>query len=263
MWVHVVWTTLIEFYFNNMLNMKKFLICLSALFLTVPTFAQSDDGDDDVVVRIEKSNAFFIGPKVGGTLSTMSDPDECDLYDGSGISLSGGIAMKVRFGRATSNSAGGTGYFGVGVELKYSQKSMKTVGIDEEGEENAKLNISYFEVPVYVQVYPFAKNSSVNTLYVELGAAVAGTLSRSPKTLMVNNPNDTYDSVVYHLDDGDSKLSGMDIRPLVGIGYTIPGTGFDINARYYLGMSELAENFACKINNFEVSLAWMFNIGKF
>lgn len=242
--------------------MKKLLICMSALFLTVPMFAQSDE-DDDNVVRIEKSNAFFIGPKVGGTLSTMSDPDECDLYDGSGISFSGGIAMKARFGKATPNSVGGTGYFGVGLELKYSQKSVKTVGIDEDGEENAKLNISWFEVPVYVQVYPFTKTSSFNSLYVELGASIAGTLSRSPEKLTVISPNETYSSVVYHLDDDDSKLSGMDIRPLVGIGYTIPGTGLDINVRYYLGMSELAENFACKINNFEVSLAWMFNIGKF
>lgn len=243
--------------------MKNFLICLSALFLTAPVFAQSDEGDDEELVFIERSNAFFIGPKVGGTLSTMSDPDECDLYDGSGISFSGGIALKARFGKATSNSTGGTGYLGVGLELKYSQKSVKTIGVDEDGKENAKLNTSWFEVPVYLQVYPFAKISSVNTLYVELGASIAGTLSRSPETLTVTNPNDTYASVVYHLDDGDSQLSGMDIRPLVGIGYTIPGTGLDINARYYLGMSELAENFACKINNFELSLAWMFNIGKF
>lgn len=244
--------------------MKRILIIFAALFTIMPAFAQSDDGEEGFFVGAkEKANAFFIGPKIGGVLSTMTQPDECDLYDSSDFGFSAGLAMKARFGRATENSDGGTGFWGIGLELKYKQNSVKTIGTDEDGNENAKLTIGYFEVPVSIQLYPLAANRAMNSLYIELGASFAGTMSRSPKSLTVSNPNSEYSSITYHIDSNGSKLKGMDIRPLAGIGYTIPGTGLDMNARYYLGMSKLAENFVCKMNSFEVSLSWMFNAGKF
>lgn len=243
--------------------MKKFLFFIVALALTVPGFAQSDDGEEDLPPTIGKSNAFFIGLKVGGTLTTMSQPNEGKLYDGSDFGYSGGLVMKSRFGQASENSVGGTGYFAAGLELKYKLNSVKTLGTDEGEKANAKLSVSYFEVPVYAHIYPFAKSPSLNTFYVEFGASFAGTLSRSPKSLTLDDPNADYSQVTYKLDVDGSKLKGLDVRPLAGIGYTIPNTGLDLNARYYLGTSELAGNFPCKMNNVEVSLAWLFNIGKF
>ena len=221
--------------------MKKILFFIAALSLSVPGFAQSDDGEDDLIsTGKEKSNAFFLGPKVGGTMTSMTQPDEGKLYD-----------------------VGGTGYFGAGLELKYKLNSVKTLGTDESGNENAKMSIGYFEVPVFAHIYPLAKSPSLNSLYVELGAAFAGTLSRSPKSLTLNNPSADYSQVTYNLDANGSKLKGMDVRPFAGLGYTIPNTGLDINVRYYIGTSELAGNFPCKMNTLEVSLAWLFNIGKF
>lgn len=243
--------------------MKKHLFFVLALAIAMPGFAQSDDGEDDFVPSKEKSSAFFLGFKVGGTMTTMTQPDEGNLYDTSGWGFSGGLALKSRFGRASENSVGGTGYFGVGVELKYLQNTVKTLGVDESGKENADLSIGYFDVPVYAQIYPFSKSPGLNPLYVELGAAFVGTLSRSPKTLTLNNPSEEYSSVTYNLDTDNSTLKGMDVRPLVGIGYTIPNTGLDINDRYHFGMSELAGNFPCKLNTVEVSVAWLFNLGKF
>lgn len=243
--------------------MKKHLFFVLALAIAMPGFAQSDDGEDDFIPSKEKSSAFFLGLKVGGTMTTMTQPDEGNLYDTSGWGFSGGLALKSRFGRASENSVGGTGYFGVGVELKYLQNTVKTLGVDESGKENADLSIGYFDVPVYAQIYPFSKSPGLNPLYVELGAAFVGTLSRSPKTLTLNNPSEEYSSVTYNLDTDNSTLKGMDVRPLVGIGYTIPNTGLDINARYHFGVSELAENFPCKLNTVEVSVAWFFSLGKF
>lgn len=240
--------------------MRKILFFLAALSMTVPGFAQSDDGEEDFVLAKEKSNAIFIGVKAGGTLSSMSQPNEGKLYDGSDFGFSGGLVFKSRFGKASENSVGGTGYFAAGVELKYKAVSVKTFGTDEEGEDNAKLSLGYFEVPVYAQVYPFAKMPSLNTLYIEAGVAFAGTMSRSPKSLTLQDANS---KVTYNLDTDGSKLKGMDVRPLAGIGYTIPNTGLDISARYYLSTSDLAGNFPCKINTFEVSLAWLFNVGRF
>lgn len=243
--------------------MKKHLFFVLALTIAMPGFAQSDDGEDDFIPSKEKSSAFFLGLKVGGTMTTMTQPDEGNLYDTSGWGFSGGLALKSRFGRASENSVGGTGYFGIGVELKYLQNTVKTLGVDESGKENADLSIGYFDVPVYAQIYPFAKSPGLNPLYMELGAAFVGTLSRSPKTLTLNNPSEEYSSVTYNLDTDNSTLKGMDVRLLVGIGYTIPNTGLDINARYHFGMSKLAGNFPCKLNTVEVSVAWFFSLGKF
>ena len=67
----------------------------------------------------------------------------------------------------------------------------------------------------------------------------------------------------FNIDNNGSKVKGMDVRPLVGLGYTIPNTGLDINARYYIGTSDLSSSFKSKMNSFEVSLAWLFNASRF
>ena len=243
--------------------MKKLLFFVTALSISVPGFAQSDDGEEEFFLTKEKRNAFFLGLKAGGTMTSMTQPDEGKLYDASDFGFSGGLVLKARFGEASENSVGGTGYFGAGVELKYKLNSVKTFGTDESGKENANLSVGFFEAPVYVQIYPLAKSPSLNSLYIELGAAFAGTISRSPKSLTLYNPSADYSQVTYNMDTNGSKLKGMDVRPLAGIGYTIPNTGLDINTRYYIGTSELAGNFPCKMKTLELSLAWLFNIGKF
>lgn len=243
--------------------MKKLSFTLMALLFVMPTFAQSDDGEEIGNVVKAKNNAFFLGPKAGVTMTTMTQPDEGKLFDKSDIGFSAGLALKTRFGKATPNSEGGTGFLGLGLEFKYMQNKAKTIATDENGNQNASLSVSYFEAPVYVQFYPMAKSNAMNNLYIEVGAAFVGTLSRSPKTLTVYEPSADYSQVTYKLDADGSKLKGMDVRPMAGIGYTIPGTGLDINARYYLGMSKMAENFKSKMNTLEVSLSWMFNIAKF
>lgn len=242
--------------------MKKIFFLIMALISVAPVFAQ-DDGEELIITTKEKSNAFFIGPKIGGTMTTMTQPNEGKLYDGSAFGLSGGLAMNMRFGKASESSPAGTGYFAAGLELKYRQSVVKTLGTDEGGKENVNLSLSYFDVPVYVHIHPLAKARSMNTFYVELGASFGGTLGRSPKSLTVINPSADISSVTYNIDADGSKLKGMDVRPLVGLGYTIPNTGMDINARYFIGTSELAGNFPCKMSSLEISLSWMFNVAKF
>lgn len=245
--------------------MKKLVFLFCALFVCAPSMAQYDEFEDDGIVEVgakPKKHAFFLGPKAGVTMTSMSQPNECDLYDGMGIGFSAGLAAKARFCRATESSPAGTGFWGVGMELKYKINNVKTIGTDESGKQNANMSLGYFEVPIYAHVYPFAKSSAMNSFYVELGASIAGVISRSPKSLTVLDANGQYDVVNYLFDAGNSKLKGMDIRPMIGLGYTVPGTGLDVNARYYIGTSELAGNFPCKMNSFEVSLAYMFKLGK-
>ena len=244
--------------------MKKILMMSACLLASTMAWAQTEDVEIPVPQPGSGSSfAISIGPKISGVMTTMTQPDQSDLYDGSGFGFSGGVAAQIRFGRATPESAGGTGLFGLGLELKYKQNQVKTIGTDQDGKENAKLQIDYFEVPVYAQIYPFAKSTSMgglNSLYIEVGASFAGTMSRKPESLTVTREDNS--NVTYNLDTDGSKLKGMDIRPLVGLGYTIPKTGLNFNARYYLGGSKLAENFNSKMNSFEFSLAWMFNTNR-
>lgn len=242
--------------------MKKILFFFATLLTVSPMFAQTED-DEELLILNEKDNVLSVGLKLGGTFTTMTQPKECDLYDGMGIGLSAGLAARFRFGTATEYSNAGTGRWGAGFELKYKQNNVKTIATDESGEENADLSLSYFEVPIFAQFYPLARNRMLNTLYFELGVAFAGTLGRSPEALTVSEAGGEYGRVTYMLDTDDSTLKGFDVRPLVGIGYSLPGTGLDINARYCMGTSDLAGNMACKISSFEISVAWMFNAFKF
>ena len=209
----------------------------------------------------QKENTFSMGIKVGGNLSTMSQPDECDRYDGAGFGYSGGVVLNARFGRASKNAQAGTGLLGVGVECDYKLHSMKTIGTDEKGKENANLEIGYFEVPVALQLYPLYKNSKLNNLYVEAGAAFAGTMSRKPESLTVVD-RAANANVTYNLDTENSKLKGMDVRPFAGVGIGSK-SGFGLNLRYYMGTSKLAENFNSKISNVELSVAYKFCLGEF
>lgn len=225
--------------------MKKIFLMLFVLAGIVPAMAQSDDNDEGGFY--EKSNAIFLGPKLGATFTSMGQPKEVDLYDGSGFGISAGLQGKVRFGQATENSDGGTGFFGIGLELKYKQNKVKTIGSDD-------LSLGYFEVPVTAQVYPFAKKQALNGFYIEAGPDFSFLMSKSPDVLSVPSAN-----IAYHT--GDFK--GGDVRLLAGIGYTLPGSSFEVNGRYYIGMSDLAGNFPCKQNTLEVSLSWLFKIGMF
>ena len=242
--------------------MRKLFMFLASFMAMLPMYASPQDDDFDMMPDVAnlKNNAFFIGPKVGGLMSTMTQPSESKLYDGADFGFSGGLAMKLRFGKAFEESNAGTGFFGVGAEVKYMLNSVKTIGTDESGKENAKMSLGSVEVPVFVQVYPFAKVRSMNSFYVELGASFGAIMSRSPKSLTVMNPNEEYSQVIYNLDSNGSKLKGGMISPMAGIGYTIPNTGLDINARYYIGVNELAGNFPCKISSLEISIAWLFKL---
>ena len=256
--------------------MKKLLVLILATMLCTSVDAQRNvqpqrgGGRSAKPSIAQKKHSFFIGLKAGLDFTSMTQPDECDLYDGSGIGYSGGILGKARFGQATPNAPAGTGLLGAGLELKYKLNKVKTIGIDESGKANADLSVGYFEVPVFIQVYPFYRSDAMNTLYIEAGPNFAGTMSRSPKSLTVMDPSEQYGSITYNIDNNNSQLKGMDVRIMAGIGYdfTIKNEKHEttnligINARYYMGTSKLAGNFNSKMSTFEISLSWMFNIGK-
>ena len=99
----------------------------------------------------------------------------------------------------------------------------------------------------------FMYNSKqMKNLYIEVGPTFAGTLSSSPDYLEVNNTR-------YKTGD----LKGFDVKATVGLGYRFntnaANEGFYVNARYYLGTSELAGNFPGKISSAELSIGYTFH----
>ncbi len=239
--------------------MKKLFTLFYLVAMAMPIFAQTEE-DETIGTYADRSYSLRMGPTVGATFTKFTQPDEGKLFDGKGAGFAGGLALKMRFGRMSPESNGGTGVLGFGLEVKYAQHSAKTFGVDEKGTENAKFKMSYVEVPVFVDLYPFYKLPSLNTFYVQVGMQYAGTLGVKPETLTLNNPNPDIAYVKYRLDDNGAKLKGQDVRALVGIGYNVPNTGLDINARYYSGFSDLAGNFKSRMRYFEVSLAYLFNL---
>lgn len=255
--------------------MKKIFAILFVSMCCTMTYAQHPvqqgrSGRSAKPEQAQKKHAFFLGLKGGGTFSTMTQPEECKLYDGSGIAFSAGLAAKVRFNPASPNAPAGTGLVGAGLELKYKVNNVKTIGTNETGKVNANMTLGYFEVPVFVQLYPFYKSDAMNTFYIEAGPTFAGIMSRKPKSLTVDGLTGNQSSVTYNIDANGSKLKGMDVRVMAGVGYDFPIKNengeatnlIGINARYYLGTSKLAGNFASKMNSLEVSLSWMFSLGK-
>lgn len=257
--------------------MKKIFIVIIASMLCVPMFAQRDTQSQrgggrstSTAPLAQKKHAFYLGIKGGLDITSMTQPNECDLYDGAGVGGSIGVVGKVRFKRASQTSFAGTGLWGAGLELKYKNNSVKTIGTNELGREKSNLSVGYIEIPIYAQLFPFFKTNKMNTFYIEAGPDFAASIGRSPKTLTVDNMIGDFGSVTYNIDNDGSKLKGMDFRIMFGLGYDLPIKNskhetshlIGLNARYYVGTSKLAGNFPCKMNTFELSLSWMFNIGK-
>ena len=122
--------------------------------------------------------------------------------------------MNMRFGKASENSPAGTGLIALGLDLMYRQSTVKTIAFDETGKENANLSLGYFDVPLYVQFYPFMKSASMNTLHVEVGAAFAGTLSRSPETLTVPSKAGGSSSIIFNINTSLKQSAAIPRRDL-------------------------------------------------
>lgn len=187
-----------------------------------------------------------VGLRAGGGITNMSEGNGLKFADGSGMNFGGGIAANIRFGGKDSRNRplDGQGLLGIGLELNYNSISVKTLGDDN-------LKMGYFQVPVMIQFYPCYQTKQLKNLYLEVGPTICGVVSSSPESIIINN-------TAY----GTGDFKGTDIKATVGIGYrfnrTSANDGFYINARYYLGTSDLAGNFPGKISSAEISIGYLF-----
>lgn len=238
--------------------MKRFLISVIAVVCSLTGFAQIDDEIDVGISEKVYNHAIMVGPTAGVTMTmTSGQPPKYDLFDGSGIGFSGGLAARMRFGRGTRNSQEGTGMFAAGLEVKYTLNSVKTKGEDN-------LTLGYLDIPVLLQFYPLAGSKTANGLFLEVGPDFALLMTKSPDklNLPLNQPYPGIQAVEYATGD----LTGGDLRIAVGLGYNLSFSKMDlgIHARHYLGMSELSKNILpTKLNTIELSLSLMFRVVKF
>ena len=217
--------------------MKKKLLLLLIVFFTVNVFGQG----------IDRPFRILIGPKMGMNMASMSGvQDEYTLNPSSGIGFQGGLAANFHFGRRSEYAYGGTGLWGVQVEAMYSQRSIKT-DIED-------LNFSCLEVPVLAQYYISP------SFCIEVGPTFVTTLSSSPDEIFIPNFEETSTSIT-DLTIKTGEIKAFDVMLSAGVGYK-HRSGFTANARYNLGMSELAGNFAGKVSTISVSIGWLFKVVK-
>lgn len=217
--------------------MKKKLLLLLIVFFTVNVFGQD----------IGRPFRILIGPKMGMNMASMSGvQDEYTLNPSSGVGFQGGLAANFHFGRRSEYAYGGTGLWGVQVEAMYSQRSIKT-DIED-------LNFSCLEVPVLAQYYISP------SFCIEVGPTFVTTLSSSPDEIFIPNFEETSTSIT-DLTIKTGEIKAFDVMLSAGVGYK-HRSGFTANARYNLGMSELAGNFAGKVSTISVSIGWLFTVVK-
>ena len=218
--------------------MKKKLLLLLTVFFAVNVFAQEP---------IDRPFRISIGPKVGINMASMSGlQEEYNLNPSSGMGFQGGLAANIHFGRRTEYAYGGTGLWGVQVEAMYSQRSIKTDVED--------LKFSCLEVPVLAQYY------LLPSLCIEAGPIFVTTLSSSPDEIFISDFEETSTSIT-DLTIKTGEIKAFDVMLSAGVGYKHK-CGFTASARYNLGMSELAGNFAGKVSTVSVSIGWLFNVVK-
>lgn len=186
-----------------------------------------------------------LGPRFGAGVVSMSEGDGLSIADGGGTGFGGGLAANIRFGSRDSRGRelDGQGLIGVALELNYSSMSVKTKADD--------LSMGCIQVPVLLQVYPCYNTKQLKNLYIEAGPTFTGVMSASPKSM-------TIDNTTYYT----GEIKAMDVKATIGVGYrfnkTSANDGFYVNARYYLGTSDLAGNLPAKTSSAEISIGYLF-----
>ncbi len=212
---------------------KHLLLLLFAALCCNGLFAQEECEDD-------RSLRIAIGPKVGVGLDMGSHSNLEDLKFGMGFGYQVGAAFNAQFGRRTELSCGGTGWFGLQIEAMYGGRNIK-LG-------STSLGTSCIEVPVLAQLY------FTPSFALQAGATAVIILKGTPDELY-------YEGATY----GTGNIKGSDVMITAGLAYKARLNGNSallMDARYNMGMSNLAGNFDTKVSSVMLSLSYLFNIVK-
>ena len=212
---------------------KLLLLFLFAALCCNGLFAQ-EECEDDRPYRIA------IGPKMGVGLAVGSHSNKENIDFGMGMSFQMGAVFNAHFGRRTEMSCGGTGLLGLQIEAMYGNRSIK-LG-------SKSLGTSCLEVPVLAQFYV------TPDIALQAGATAVMILQTTPDEL-------NYEGATYSV----GEIKGKDVMITAGLAYKTrinENSALLIDARYNMGMSNLAGNFDTKVSSVMLSFSYLFNIVK-
>ena len=177
-----------------------------------------------------------IGIKAGVNLANISDdPNAVEFTPGMKADFHAGIVLNFHWGLRDELSGKGTGYFGLQPEVLFSRQGF---AVDDEA-----INLNYITLPLLAKFY------ATKELSLEAGPYIGYLISTSPGNTVIEG--------------AEIKLSdltgGLDAGVAVGLGYEMKN-GLFCNARYNLGLSDVASNLAWKNNVIAFSIGWLFNL---
>jgi hypothetical protein len=214
--------------------MRKHLLLLLFAALCCNGLLAQEECEDDRPLRIA------IGPKVGVGLDLGSHSNLENIDFGMGVGYQFGAAFNAQFGRRTEMSCGGTGWFGLQIEAMYGGRNIK-LG-------STSLGTSCIEVPVLAQLYV------TPSVALQAGATAVMILKATPDELY-------YEGATY----GTGEIKGKDVMVTAGLAYKArlnENSALLIDARYNMGMSNLAGTFDTKASSAMLSFSYLFNIVK-
>lgn len=195
------------------------------------------------------------GPRVGLNLSTLTDVDDAKMKPG----LHAGLFMVYSFQE----------HFGVSIDALYSAEGAKYKNVSENGTQKITNEITqglnYLRVPVQACLF-FGDLGNPVRPKITLGPDIGFLLSaktESETTITDGNSTTTTETT----DKSKDGLKSIDFGAIVGAGANFnlsEAVWLNVDLRYYIGASEIAENPVGDSNvknqnlHFSLGLAWGF-----
>lgn len=213
---------------KNLMKSNRLMI-LTALFslFCLASFGQGP-GKKEKVLKTK------FGLKAGVNLANIKNGQtSLNFSPGMKTDFQAGAMLNMHFGKRIEGSPVGTGKFGIQPELLYSRQ-----GFTVNGE---SINLDFVTLPVMAKYYMTEKFN------IGVGPYVGYLLSSAPNSSVI-------DGAQINLSD----LKGsIDVGMGAGIGYETT-FGLSVEARYNLGMSDMAKNLKWQNNVIAFSLGWLF-----
>lgn len=229
--------------------MKNFrLLIVLVLFtqLSIHSFGQLVNN----LPPIPKKLSFNLGIKGGVNLSNISNNQENINFSPEMLpGFNAGLFANIHFGYRNEGSAVGTGWFGLQPEILFSRQGFtlneESVNIINDNTYITSIvdaiTLNYVTLPILLKLY------LTKQLNIEAGPYFSYLIGVTPSLTKIDGAEITLSDLVGTKDAGIA----------LGLGYETK-VGLTINARFNLGLSDVASNLAWKNQVAAISLGYMF-----
>ncbi len=206
--------------------MKKMMLIAAMMVATLTANAQFEPG------------TFSIQPKIGGTITSVSNQPNFDLkdFDINDVSLKKDLNAGFTIGAEAEYQL--TNMFSLAAGVSYAIQGCKwkdaSVNIgDLKGDiYDTKIDLGYINVPVVANIYLF-KGFAVKA-GVQFGFLTSANFKASAKYTLDNTTHSESEDI-----NIKEYMNKFDIAIPVGISYQVPTLPIVIDARYNIGMKDI------------------------